>query len=380
MLMPHHGSKTSSTPDFLKAVGAGQAVIPVGYRNRFGHPKDEVVARYEAMGTQLWRTDRDGAVRIALDGNGVACPAGGTNIAATGTAGDTLAAEVTTCNSNSKLCNASGRPACTGWPMHEWGARDNPRVLVCVHGLTRNGRDFDALAEAMSAHYRVICPDVVGRGQSGRLRDPAGYAIPQYVADMVTLIARLNVDSVHWLGTSMGGLIGMALAAQEGTPIHKLVAQRCRAADHQRIAAAHRDLCRHRSGLGHLRRGAGLRQAGQRPVRPADRGAMASPDRNQRRAASGRPLGLPLRSSHRRTVQGRLCRPGNRPVAALRADRLSDAGRARCRNRPADPRYLAADGGLRSAGKLAEIPGVGHAPMFMSDDQIAVVRDFLLSA
>ena len=75
----------------------------------------------------------------------------------------------------------------------EWGARDNPRVLVCVHGLTRNGRDFDALAEAMSAHYRVICPDVVGRGQSSHLRDPAAYGIPLYVADMVTLIARLNV-------------------------------------------------------------------------------------------------------------------------------------------------------------------------------------------
>jgi competence protein ComEC len=72
MLMPHHGSKTSSTPDFLKAVGAAQAVIPVGYRNRFGHPKDEVTARYEATGTQLWRTDRDGAVRIALAGQGVA--------------------------------------------------------------------------------------------------------------------------------------------------------------------------------------------------------------------------------------------------------------------------------------------------------------------
>ena len=105
----------------------------------------------------------------------------------------------------------------------EWGARDNPRVLICVHGLTRNGRDFDALAEAMSGHYRVICPDVVGRGQSGHLRDPAAYGIPQYVADMVTLIARLNVETVHWVGTSMGGLIGMALAAQAGTPIRKMV-------------------------------------------------------------------------------------------------------------------------------------------------------------
>jgi competence protein ComEC len=72
MLMPHHGSKTSSTPEFLKAVGAAQAVIPVGYRNRFGHPKDEVTARYAAMGTQLWRTDRDGAVRVVVAGNGLA--------------------------------------------------------------------------------------------------------------------------------------------------------------------------------------------------------------------------------------------------------------------------------------------------------------------
>ena len=92
----------------------------------------------------------------------------------------------------------------------EWGVRDNPRVLICVHGLTRNGRDFDALAQALAADYRVICPDVVGRGQSSRLRDPSAYGIAQYVVDMVTLIARLDVDSVHWLGTSMGGMIGMA--------------------------------------------------------------------------------------------------------------------------------------------------------------------------
>jgi len=105
----------------------------------------------------------------------------------------------------------------------EWGDHHNPRVLVCVHGLTRNGRDFDALAEAMSAHYRVICPDVVGRGKSSRLRDPAGYQIPQYVSDMVTLIARLGVERVDWVGTSMGGLIGMALASQEGTPIRRLL-------------------------------------------------------------------------------------------------------------------------------------------------------------
>lgn len=72
LLMPHHGSKTSSTPAFLQAVGATQTVIPVGYRNRFGHPKSDVLARYEAMGTTIWRTDRDGAVRIKLGEGGAA--------------------------------------------------------------------------------------------------------------------------------------------------------------------------------------------------------------------------------------------------------------------------------------------------------------------
>jgi len=66
MLVPHHGSKTSSTPDFIKAVGASEVIVPVGYRNRFGHPKPEVLARYEAQGSRLWRTDRDGAIRIDL--------------------------------------------------------------------------------------------------------------------------------------------------------------------------------------------------------------------------------------------------------------------------------------------------------------------------
>ena len=105
----------------------------------------------------------------------------------------------------------------------EWGERDNPRVLVCVHGLTRSGRDFDRLAAALSDRYRVVCPDVVGRGLSSWLVDPGGYGIAQYVADMVTLIARLDVEHVDWFGTSMGGLIGMALAGLPDTPVRKLV-------------------------------------------------------------------------------------------------------------------------------------------------------------
>jgi pimeloyl-ACP methyl ester carboxylesterase len=105
----------------------------------------------------------------------------------------------------------------------EWGDPHNPRVLVCVHGLTRQGRDFDRLALSLCHHYRVVCPDVVGRGASDWLADPAGYQIPTYVADMVTLLARLRADTVHWVGTSMGGLIGMGLASLGHSPISRLV-------------------------------------------------------------------------------------------------------------------------------------------------------------
>jgi pimeloyl-ACP methyl ester carboxylesterase len=105
----------------------------------------------------------------------------------------------------------------------EWGDASNPRVLVCVHGLSRQGRDFDTLAAALCQDYRVVCPDVVGRGQSDWLADPMGYAIPAYVADMVTLLARLDAQTVHWVGTSMGGLIGLGLAALPHSPVQRLV-------------------------------------------------------------------------------------------------------------------------------------------------------------
>ena len=105
----------------------------------------------------------------------------------------------------------------------EWGDPKNPDVVVCVHGLTRNGRDFDTLAQALARSYRVVCPDVVGRGVSDWLKEPSGYGFPQYVADMLVLLARLNVKQVQWVGTSMGGLIGMYLASLDNTPIRRLV-------------------------------------------------------------------------------------------------------------------------------------------------------------
>ncbi len=105
----------------------------------------------------------------------------------------------------------------------EWGDPENPQVLVCVHGVTRVSDDFDALAVAMADRYRVICPDVVGRGRSAWLADPRFYVVPQYVSDMVTLIARLDVPQVDWFGTSMGALIGMGLASLPDSPVRRMV-------------------------------------------------------------------------------------------------------------------------------------------------------------
>ncbi len=108
----------------------------------------------------------------------------------------------------------------------EWGDADNPRLLVCAHGLTRCGRDFDTLAQHLQGHYRIICPDVVGRGESDWLANKSNYNYPQYLNDMATLLAAVmaprGIESVHWLGTSMGGIIGMLLAAQPHTPITRL--------------------------------------------------------------------------------------------------------------------------------------------------------------
>lgn len=106
----------------------------------------------------------------------------------------------------------------------EWGAPDAPRTAICVHGLTRNARDFDALAQALAAGgWRVASVDVPGRGRSEWLGKPAHYSQPTYAAALAALIGRLGVETVDWVGTSMGGMIGMALAAQPKTPIRRLV-------------------------------------------------------------------------------------------------------------------------------------------------------------
>jgi cobalt-zinc-cadmium efflux system protein len=106
---------------------------------------------------------------------------------------------------------------------HAWGNPKNSKVLLCVHGLTRRGSDFKTLAQAMCKDYYVVCPDVVGRGDSDRLSNPMQYAVPQYVADMAQLVKQLGASQVDWFGTSMGGLIGMVYAAMPNSPIRKML-------------------------------------------------------------------------------------------------------------------------------------------------------------
>ncbi|MFY3384829.1 alpha/beta fold hydrolase [Paracidovorax sp. MALMAid1276] len=121
---------------------------------------------------------------------------------------------------------SEGAPAQHRMAYWEWNATGNPadpHVVVCVHGLSRQGRDFDTLARVLSQHARVVCPDVVGRGRSDWLADPMDYQIPQYAADMLALVAHLHqqapVATLDWVGTSMGGLIGMGIAGQPGLPL-----------------------------------------------------------------------------------------------------------------------------------------------------------------
>lgn len=104
-----------------------------------------------------------------------------------------------------------------------WGDAAASHVMVCAHGLSRQGRDFDVLARALCDRsqqpIRVICPDVVGRGKSDWLKDPKGYQIPTYASDMLSLLADLKPNKLDWVGTSMGGLIGMVLCGQPGLPL-----------------------------------------------------------------------------------------------------------------------------------------------------------------
>jgi pimeloyl-ACP methyl ester carboxylesterase len=264
----------------------------------------------------------------------------------------------------------------------EWGDTANPRVLVCVHGLSRQGRDFDTLAQALSDRYRVVCPDAVGRGRSDFLADPSGYQIPAYVADMVTLIARLGVEQVEWVGTSMGGLIGMALASLANSPVRKLVL----------------------NDVGPVIEYAALARIGTYLGAPASWGSVE--DAADALWTISRGFGPLTREQWLELTRPMLKREGERwkphydPAIALPfkavTPELAAAGQAalwhaydaiRCPTlllRGADSDLLSRDTARAMTergprAQLREFAGVGHAPMLVAPDQIQAVREFLLT-
>lgn len=260
----------------------------------------------------------------------------------------------------------------------EWGDARNRDVLVCVHGLTRSSRDFDELARALCAQFRVVCPDVAGRGESDRLADPELYTWAQYVADMVTLIARLDVETVNWLGTSMGGLVGMALAALPGNPVEKLVL------NDAAPVIGRAALERIGTYVGQDRRFESFEE-GEKYVRAISAPFGPHSDAQWRFLAETW-LRRQEDGSWRPHYDTRIAEAyrASMPEKDLELWPLYDA--VRCptllvRGEHSDVVSHQAAAEMTRRGpkaKVAEIRGVGHAPTLLHSDQIAVVRDFLL--
>ncbi|BCF87973.1 MULTISPECIES: alpha/beta fold hydrolase [Paraburkholderia] len=263
----------------------------------------------------------------------------------------------------------------------EWGAPDNPRVLVCVHGLTRSGRDFDRVAAALSSVYRVVCPDVVGRGLSSWLANPAYYTIPQYVGDMVTLVARLGVESVDWFGTSMGGLIGMAFAGLKDSPIRKMIVN---------------DVGPHVEPVALERIGSYLGQpvsfATQQEV--IDHAALLAQSFGPLTPDEWREINTPLVREHDGAwgfrYDPRIAEPFTKTTPEMTA--LGEAALWHSfaaiegpvlvvRGEQSDLLSRETVAQMIEKGRnvsSVEIPGVGHAPAFLSADQIDIVKRFFI--
>lgn len=264
----------------------------------------------------------------------------------------------------------------------EWGDPANRRVLVCVHGLSRQGRDFDTLARDLCDTYRVVCPDVVGRGQSDRLADPMGYTIPAYVADMVTLLARLDAEQLDWVGTSMGGLIGLGLASLPGAPLRRLVL----------------------NDVGPAIRPEALARIGTYLGQPAhwqtlDEAADAlwqisqgfGPHTREQWLALTRPQLVPDGTGFKPHYDPAIALPFRAitPEIAAAGEQALWAGYDRLQIpvlllRGAESDLLAREtaAAMTTRGpkaRLVEFAGVGHAPTLVQPDQRRVVKDFLLA-
>ncbi len=249
-------------------------------------------------------------------------------------------------------------------------------AAVCVHGLTRNGRDFDALAARLAAHHRVFCPDVLGRGRSDRLTNPEGYTNPDYAGDMVPLIARTGAAEVDWVGTSMGGLIGMILAALPNSPIRRLVINDVGPEIPKAAMARIRDYVGYDPAYGTLEElEAHLRKvhAPFGPLTDAEWRAMA--EHGHWRDGEGKyhlacdpAISVPLKSAPLEAVDlWPLWDAIRCPVLLLRgaeSDLLRPDTAERMKHR--GPRC-----------EVVEFAGVGHAPALNAADQIDAVVEFL---
>lgn len=260
----------------------------------------------------------------------------------------------------------------------EWGAADNPEVLICVHGLTRNGRDFDALAEAMLDRYRVICPDIAGRGRSNWLTHPQDYGFPLYAADMRALMAHIGAETVDWVGTSMGGLIGMLIASETPQTIRRMVLN-----DVGPVLTA--------QSLQRIGKYTGNAPLFNDVAAAEDYIRMTSAPFGKLTDAQWRHLTI---HSIRERPDGKyemaydpaLAAPFRQTMVYADLDLWSIYDAIKC------PTLVihGADSDLLTAAtvremsergpkaKAVDIPGVGHAPVLMDDAQIALVRNFLL--
>ncbi|MGH7124756.1 MAG: alpha/beta fold hydrolase [Stellaceae bacterium] len=259
----------------------------------------------------------------------------------------------------------------------EWAGPAGAPTLVCVHGLTRNGRDFDVLAEALSRDCRVVCPDILGRGKSEWLEHSEDYDYTVYVAVMAQLVARLDVPEVLWVGTSMGGLIGMFTAALANSPIKRLVM----------------------NDIGPLLSRAGLARiagyVGKDPSFPD----LAALEAYQREIAAGFGALTDAQWRHLATHAARARPDGSLGLAydprigdsfkkaePKDVDLWSYWDRVSCPTlvlRGANSDLLRRPDALLMTQRgpragLVEFPGVGHAPALMATEQIAAVRGFLL--
>jgi len=264
----------------------------------------------------------------------------------------------------------------------EWGPADAAQVVLCVHGLTRNGRDFDFLARRLAQRgLRVIAPDLPGRGASEWVPNAADYTTPLYLAAMAAVIARSGAKAVDWIGTSLGGHIGMEMAALQGAPIRRLVLNdfgaRVAAAALQRIGAYLR-IKRRFATLEELE--AHLRSIHEPFGKLTDaqwrhlteHSAVKTEDGDYRQhydPAIGRAFSWPL------MVDIALWSVWDRvacPVLILRGED-SDLLHAST-VREMQKRGIAGKNGLVRAVEVRE---VGHAPPLMSDSQISLIEEFL---